>query len=693
MKRKETKEIVSKTRIILAGLVVVFVLMGVRLFFLQIQSNELFVSRAERNMLRFVSVEATRGEIVDRNGKVFATSKPSYVISLEYLRDREETERAIQNLAAILQRYGYREEEIREAVNANRRKFEATEIARVSWGVDAVTMVSELSEHRADLPGVVIKTEPIRSYPLGSLAGHIIGHMGPITESEYEVADRSLYGINDRVGKSGIEKVFELLGDHIESYGLKGNKGLQQFKVDAASRPVQEMDFTIEPLPGDTIVLTLDHDLQVAMEDALDAVIGELQATVNEKAGSAAAVVIEVNSGRVLAMASRPTFDPNDFTGGLSQELAAYYYQNEMRPEINKAVASAYPPGSTFKMITGMSYLEYAEASPGRTVTCRGAYWEAPYIRCWSSHGTLNYTNAIGRSCNTFFQNAGALAGIDAIAATAEEFGLGTDPGLRDLPSVARGFLPSTDAKFELQKNYYESRLARYERQYAERVEQIEASGPPEDEKEQSLRDALRQRDSSIAWAENTFRFEQQWRPYDTFNTSIGQGMNNYTALQLANYTATIANGGTRYRPYLVERIVSQGGQIVRQTEPEILNTVQISPENIVHTQRGMRAVLQPGGTAYYLFHDFPVAAAAKTGTAQTGRVGDDPRSEFHGVFVAYAPYEDPEIAYAGIVEYGQQGGRSAGVVARAVFAEYFGEEDYKEIDVGYYVMSPLLEE
>lgn len=688
------KEISQKLYLLLLAIAGVFLLFGLRLFYLQIQSNDLFSSRAERNMVRMVDVEATRGDIIGQDGFVYATSKPAYQVSLDYLKDDKERERALVNLGEILEKYGTSEEDIREKVKNNARKFEATEIISMPWGLEAVKMFSELSERRDLLPGVVLQTRPVRTYPAGPLAGHILGHMGAIGAEDVDKYASDIYGPNDRVGKAGIEKVFEVIEEEEAGYqGLKGDKGIQQYRVDSLSRPVQEMDFRIQPLPGDSVVLTLDVDLQRSMEEAMDQVIASVREEISDKAGSGAGVLIDVSSGKILAMTSRPAFNPEDFVDGLTQAETDYYYRNRQRPEINKAVSSVYPPGSTFKMITGMAYLEKTKASAQSRIRCQGAYWEKPYIRCWNVHGNLNYVQAIGRSCNVFFQDAGKKAGIDKISQVAREFGLGVAPGLDDLTGVSKGFLPSPQRKKDLQEKYYKQRLARYKRNYDRRLEEISASGQLEKDQELARTIAKKDYESNVRWAEDVYRFEQNWQPYDTFNTSIGQGMNEYSMLQLANYVATLANGGTRYQPYLVEKIISPDGQTLTEHTPQVIEEVSVSPEVIKKTQEGMREVVRPGGTSYFLFKDFPVPVAAKTGTAQTGRVADDKSKEFHGLYVAYAPYDDPQVAFAGVVEYGESGGGSAGIVARAVFAEYFGEDDYKEVDADYYVTSPLLEE
>lgn len=690
MDRLETKFAAKKNRVILLGIILAFSLLIFRLFYLQILSNDLFSSQAQRNRMRFVEVEPKRGEILDANGVVLATSQPVYVVSMEYIQDVELRRKTIHILAGLLEPFGMGVGQITEKVESNYRRFEATEILSIPWGLEAAELISTLAERRQDLPGVVISTQPMRVYPEGSLAGHIIGHIGSITAEELEVLDPQHYRNNDKVGKSGLEKALEMLPVSPEEYlGLKGTRGVRQVEVDSTGRPLQEMAFSLEPIPGDSIRLSLDANLQKALEESMDSVIADVMKE-NSKAGSAAAVAIDVKTGAILAIGSRPGFNPADFVDGLTQEEADYYYNNEQRPEINKAVASVYPPGSTFKMATGIAYLEETGASPYARVTCGGAYWKKPYIRCTGVHGSLDLHRGLAVSCNVFFQYAGDMAGIDAISKISGELGLGVSPGLNDLPVVADGFLPSRESKFNLQQRYLNQRLARYQRQYEETVAEAREEGLAGTELQSVVDSARKRRDDNTRWAEQTFAFEKNWQAYDTFNTSIGQGMNNYSMLQLANYVATIANGGTRYRPYLVQQILSPDGTVVRETEPEILDTVSASQETLQAVQRGMRAVAEPRGTAYFLFSDFPVPVAAKTGTAQTGRSGDDPSKDFHGVFVAYAPYDDPQIAFAGIVEYGRQGGRSAGVIAKAVFAHYFNLGDTVEIDPGYYLESPL---
>mgnify|MGYP001014792932 CR=1 FL=1 len=227
----------------------------------------------------------------------------------------------------------------------------------------------------------------------------------------------------------------------------------------------------------------------------------------------------------------------------------------------------------------------------------------------------------------------------------------------------------------------HEEKVAQIEAKYAKLTNQAES-----DKAKQRLN---REKNQTLRIEESRYKidydFYVNWRPYETFNTSIGQGDNNYTILQLANYIATLANGGNRYKPYLVQKIISPAGKTLKVFEPQLEHKVTLDPEILAETRKGMLQVTQPGGTAYSLFKSFPpeIQVGAKTGTAQTGRAGDEKNKEFHGVFVAFAPYDNPQIAFAGLVEYGESGGGSAGLVAKAVFEEYFGitprAEDIKD--------------
>lgn len=645
-----------------------------RLFYLQVVSAAEFQSQSKKNRIREVTMEARRGDIMDRKGQVLATSKPVFTISISNvgLKDQDEV---IQRLVEVLADPEITAEVIKEKMKLNPRRYVPVEIKSLPWSEEAMVLVSRIQEHRRELPGVLIQESPMRYYPNDNLAGHLLGFVGQITERELEQYSQYGYLLTDKIGKTGVERSFELSFKDEKENGLRGQKGFAQVEVNAKNRLVGELA-TIPPLPGNNVVLTLDADLQRTMDAAMDQVIAEVKKT-NPKAGAGAGVVLDVRTGAILAMVSKPDLNPNDFVDGSFRSKADYYNDDQLNPSLNRAIQGVYPPGSTFKMITGMAALESGRIKPTDTITCTGKYWKPGGIVCTKAHGTVDFFRAVAVSCNTYFQWAGEMVGIDNITKVAREFGLGEKTGLSDLGGEAEGVVPSRERKQQigeiLVNRQYEAKWVELESRYAELVtkaatEQEKAALSKKKEQERRLLEARYKID--LDWATN-------WKPYETYNTSIGQGDNNYTILQLANYVATIANGGTRYRPYLVGRIVSPDGRVLREFQPEVVTKVSVSPETIAYARRGMRAVTEPGGTAVSPFRHFPstIPVAAKTGTAQTGRKGDDKNKDFFGLFVAFAPADNPQIAFAGVIEYAQSGGGSAGKVAQAVFEQYFGLE------------------
>jgi penicillin-binding protein 2 len=306
--------------------------------------------------------------------------------------------------------------------------------------------------------------------------------------------------------------------------------------------------------------------------------------------------------------------NPNDFAHGLTKPKDEYYWNAKTMPTLNRAISATYPPGSTFKMVTALALLE-AGISSNAKVICTPSACVKPRARCTGIHGAVNLQQALSVSCNTYFQEMGRRVGIDSINDIAAQLGFGSLTNI-ELTGEAKGILPG------------------------------------------------------IAWKkENLTGWEQDWHTYDTFYTAMGQGYNSYTTLQLANYAAAIATG-KRMQPYIVEQIISVYGEKLYQAKPILLNELAISPKNLNLVQKGMLGVTSPGGTAYSIFAGLDIKVGAKTGTAQTGLADD--ANDFHGVFVSFAPYDNPEIAFAAIIEYGYRGGTSGGLLFRAIAEEYF---------------------
>ncbi|KAB2952337.1 penicillin-binding protein 2 [Heliorestis acidaminivorans] len=665
---KRRKELEKTLRIFAVITMVLFVFLFSRLFYLQLMASDDYQTTSERNRLRLLPITAMRGDIVDINGVTLATSVPVYSVSITHLdaRYKETEEEVVEKVASILGQNDPRitPEYIKDQINKSRSRLYEPILIKSGLTEEEVAI---LEEKRYELPGVVVEKGPVRYYPTygdRQIAGHLLGYVREISRDEMERFAEDNYRLGDMIGKIGLERAFEKY--------LRGQDGFQQVEVNAFNRPIQSF-YTQNPTPGQQIALTIDAEIQNRMEEAMDETLERLQNTF-PKAQAGAAALIDVRSGAILAMVSRPNLDPNDFIGLMDQATADYYHNSNPPAFINRVFQSAYPPGSTFKPITALAALAAGRLNPSETVNCTGAYWEKPYIRCTGVHGAVDLVRAMATSCNVYFQEMGRRATIDNVSLVAREFGLGEETGI-NLPGEEIGLMPGRDWKRAWGNSYalnrQKTRLKELEKQTEEQLALVQM----EEEREQILEKDERIRKIIERDYQNDLNYWPFWQAFETYNTSIGQGRNQYTVLQLANYVATLANGGTRYEPYLVDRIERENGEVVHRFEPTVMHRVSsTSAEEMAAVRRSMLAVTEPRGTAYHIFHDFPVRVAGKTGTAETGRVGDSNQNrDFHGVFVAFAPYDNPEVAFAGVIEYGYHGGSSAGMVAKAVFEEYFG--------------------
>ncbi len=670
----EQNEQTGKIRIylfIILGLLAVLVM---RLVIVQIFNSDQYQTRARDNRVRLLPIKATRGEIYAADGTVLAGNELVYTVNVS-AKDIKRDENAVRRLVEILGEYydDVTEESVQELLdNMTQQEFQSTVIKRkVPWD-----LIVKLEENRKDIPGLEIGIESLRTYPQQELAGHVLGYIHSISQTELEEAEESVYQMDSLIGKTGIERQYEEV--------LRGTVGARRVEVDSRGHLVQEL-VTLEPEPGDNLYLTLDMKLQTVMDEKMNEVLRQVQRA-HPKARVASAVLLDVKTGKVLAMSSKPDMYPDDWKGNISTEKAAYYFPQGERYDpmdpgaaSNRAIQSSYPPGSTFKPITGMAAIDAGLISPaGDYVNCAGRYWIAPYIRCTGYHGSINFYQAMAVSCNVYFQEAGRRAGHEEIIRVAREFGLGERTGV-DLPYETRGNLPTPEWKKEINEivlnQSYDAKRERVREKYSELI----AAAATAEEKTQLRARQAAELDALDVQYEIDYNFDTVWQPYDTFNMSIGQGSNSYTALQLANYVATLANGGNLMRPYLVEKIVSNDGTRVNEIQPQVVRHVDVQDNTLAETRRGMLSVTRPGGTASSLFNHFPgtIQVGAKTGTAESGRAGDRALTDTHGVFVAFAPYDDPQIAFAGIVEYGYSGFSSAGLVCQSVFEQYFGLVDH----------------
>lgn len=479
--------------------------------------------------------------------------------------------------------------------------------------VDTVALVKERSSL---LPGVTITVDNVRQYNT-TYASHVLGRVGKIWKEEYDELKDQGYGLNAILGKDGLEKAYE-------SY-LRGQDGKRSVETNSAGDVLAERE--AEPAqPGDNIVLTLDLDLQAVAEESLARNIQQIRERNQYRrsggwdAEGGAAVVIEVDTGGILACASYPAYNLETFSADFQTLM-----DDPLKPMFNRAVSGAYPPGSTFKPVTALAALESGVVTTQTRIRDAGPYMfyaSSGYTpACWiwndrrGSHGNINISEALKYSCNYYFYEASRLMGIETLNTYAKQLGLGQKTGV-EIPGEVAGTLAGP-----------ESREAR--------------GGDP-------------------------------WMPGETLQAAIGQSEQQFTPIQMANYMATILNGGTHYQPHFLKQAMSYDyGEVVEDYQPIVLDQMEIAPETIEAIKEGMRGVVTDDGTAASIFRNYPIAIGGKTGSAQT--TGDRSRSA-HGVFISFAPYDDPQIAVFVLVEHGGSGGNVAPIV-RDIYDAYFGKQ------------------
>lgn len=596
------RDVQSRVTWLLALFTAVLLLTVFQLFRLTSDSGA-WQSQAEENLVRTLSSHSPRGAIFDRHGRALATSEPAFAAIL-IKQDPQFVEQVLPKLTLLLsggdeQRAREMAERVRRRVEENRvdhRQFEPITIARK---LDQ-TAVSTFMERRSEFAGVSLVIESSRNYPLGRLAGSVLGYVGVISQDQLKQPGFKEYSGDEVVGKDGLEAYYEPV--------LQGTKGKRTVKVDQYGKPIG--DFTeAPPTPGNNLTLTLDVELQRVAEQSLVTQMEWIKKQ-NDKEASpirATAVVIDVRTGAVLAMASVPTFDPNLFVSSISDSQWEELVSHPAKPLQNWALAG-YAPGSTYKMAIGLAGLELKQVKPYERIDCPTQYWDYHKPKNWTPYnqGPADIARALAVSCDPYFYELGHRMGVDKMAEFLSRFRFG-QPTNVDLPGEQAGILPTKAS-------------------YGER-----------------------------------------WMPGNVLSVAIGQGDVLVTPLQLARYTATIANGGTVHRPYLVSEIRSPAGELIRRQEPVVEGLLESSPDSIRRIQEGMlQAVTSQEGTAHRPFDGFPHQVAAKTGSAETGYPWAN------ALTVAYAPYDKPEVAVAVVVEGGAHGSWVA-PAARAMLAYYFG--------------------
>lgn len=495
--------------------------------------------------------------------------------------------------------------------------YSNTKSIQIAQNISRNTLL-EIKERNSDFPGVEITEEPKRVYPLGNTASHIIGRIGRIEEEELK-GNEDTYDQNDIIGKSGIEYVFEEF--------LKGKNGVKQIDMDVEGTITNEY-IAKEAVAGNDVILTIDSKLQATAEQAIKNNIERIANGAFGKASPAdagVAVVLNVKTGEVLAMASNPDYDPSAFVNGIDENTWNYYINGDTKPLENKAISAMYSPGSTYKMVTALAGLETGAITTTDKIRDTGIYrkYNSSW-KCWkiSGHGYLDVSNAIERSCNYFFYELGDRVGIDTLAKYSYYLGLGHKTGI-ELKGEISGVLASNE----------------------------------------------------IAKQEN-----RVWNPGETISAAIGQSYNTFTPIQMAKYVAMVANRGKKLDVTIVKSIIRPDGSEIPRNEyeskvseklgltPDNTEEMSFNEANIQAILEGMRGVTsESGGTAYSTFRDFDIEVGGKTGSAQTGVEG-----KTNAWFVGFAPFDNPEIAIVVFVRNGGSGGYTA-EVARDIIAQYFG--------------------
>ena len=600
-------------RAIAAGVVIILltaVLLG-RLVWLQLVRNEHYTELAQGNRVRVEPQPAPRGIIYDRNGAIVAENKPAYQLELvpEEVPDLEQTLRGLARVGLIA---ADDIDDLRRIVRS-RRPFDSVPIRLFLDEED----MARFAVNRFEFPGVDIRTRLARSYPHGDLAVHALGYVGTISERDLARIDREQYAGTSTIGKVGVEAAFE---DR-----LRGRNGRREIMVNARGRSVDkagalEADLAAVPgEPGTDLILTLDLEVQRVAEDAV-------------RGQRAAIIALDPNNGDVIAMVSRPGFDPNGFARGLTRAEFRALNEDPDQPLFNRALRGTYPPGSTIKPVVALAGLTYGITSPLEPHYCAG-FFSLPgsrhRFRDWKprGHGAVDLRSAIAQSCDTYFYDMATRIGVRRLHDFLAEFGLGEPTGI-DVGGEKSGILPSPE------------------------------------------------------WKQQAFRkrSEQVWFPGETVIFGIGQGYMTSTPLQLAHMTAVLATRGRNFRPRLVRALRDPATRRVTELAPRPLPPPEAGkPEDWERVIDGMLAVMQ-GGTATRAAAGAPYSIAGKTGTAQVFTVAQNARYDEsaiaerlrdHAWFIAFAPAEAPKIAIAVIVENGRSGSGTAAPIARTVMDAY----------------------
>jgi penicillin-binding protein 2 len=602
-------------RSLVAGVIIVtltFILIA-RLFLLQVVRHDYYTDLSQGNRVRIEPIPAARGLILDRNGEVMASNQPAYQLELvpEQVPDLEKTLAGLVKLDLIAKEdLG----DVRRAIRS-RRAFDSVPIRLRMSEED----IARFAVRRFEFPGVDIKTRQTRLYPYVELAVHALGYVSAISEPDLKKIDRAAYAGTTLIGKLGVEASYEEV--------LHGTNGFREVLVNAQGRSVdKKTDLTLDlkvraPIAGSDLMLSIDLPTQRAAEDAL----------LDKRASL---VAIDPQNGDIIALVSRPGFDPNLFGRGLTRAEFAALNQNVDKPLLNRALRGTYPPGSTVKPVMALAGLYYKEVNAHDHSFCGGIYRIPGSSRMFREgrtgrHGSVDLETAIAKSCDVYFYGLAYRLGVDKVAQFLRPFGFGQLTGI-DITGERAGILPSQEWK----KKYFKR---------------------PAD---------------------------QLWFPGDTVNFGIGQGYMLVTPLQLAHYVSVLANGGHSYKPRLVSAIRDSATGTVRRLPPAKGEDAKVSSAEDWRTvHEGMVATLTRGTASTTAGKGMTYSIAGKTGTAQVFTIAQNERVDNsktvadhlrdHSWFIAFAPAESPRIAVALIVENGGFGSAVSAPIVRKVMDTY----------------------
>lgn len=594
----EDRNRITRLHTLLVVCLVLFAVLLGRMVYLQLWRGDYYAKQSDGNRLRQSRILAPRGIIYDSEGKELVNNLPGYAVVLQ--KQSSYKPETLQRLSNLLQ---MPVEEINAKIKASENFYEPILLKN---NLDQ-QMVTKIEEQRRYMPEVMLSVQPIRNYPYHELAVHALGYVGEV--SAYEIEQGLFKNITQGslVGKAGLEKTYDKY--------LRGEDGAFMEEVDVAGNVVKHYD-SVQPVPGKNLKLTLDYQLQKELEEFTDKHLAYLRNSgIAPGARAAAVIAIDPRNGAVRAMVSRPGYDPNWFVHGISSKNWNSINNDTNFPMNNKVITGEYPPGSTFKIVTGSAALELKKVGLNEPIFDGGFHPMVPTMGNAGGEvlGWLTFIKALAMSDNVYFYELGYRVGIDNIEKYAHIFGFGERTGI-DLEGESKGLVASKKVKREI--------------------------------------------------------WDEDWRLGDTFNAAIGQGFNLTTPIQLSVMLSIVANGGTKYQPYLVDSITNSDGSLFEKPKRAEGKHIDVSQQTIDYIRMGMSATTQEGGTASY-FAGLPKPIAGKTGTAENSHGRD------HGLFVAYGPVDDPELVVVCIVEQGGFGSIAAGPIVYKAFEEFFQEKGY----------------